>query len=57
MAKKAAKPTAKEAAIVANVERPSAVPDNYVWDAKMGPIDPATGKPTGAWKEPQKGNS
>jgi hypothetical protein len=54
MAKKA---TAKEKAIVASVERPSAGPDNYVWDPKMGPIDPATGKPTGAWKEPQKGNS
>jgi hypothetical protein len=35
-------------------DRPASIPDSYVWDEKLGPVDESTGEPTGAWREPDE---
>jgi len=35
-------------------DRPASIPDSYVWDEKLGPVDESTGNPTGAWREPDE---
>lgn len=34
--------------------RPEFIPEHYVWDETLGPIEDHTGKPRGAWREPEE---
>jgi hypothetical protein len=32
-------------------QRPAGIPDDYIWDPALGPIEDTTGLPRGAWRE------